>query len=238
MRGLLHPRLVLLGTTLVLGLGLAHAQGLPELSGGTTLPVSLETALSAKHVRVGERITARLSQRVPLGGGYLPAKARILGSIAAYDGHSLSLRFNTLRLGDKTEPLEVRLVAAAFWMDVGQTRDPLDGGDRGTSSPADWTTQQIGRDEVYRSGGSGTVYNQFSEPVGHADTEGVYAAPVAGVPAHAMGPFSTTASGLYDLQDLRLISAGGSGMPIVLGLNGPKWKLDTATALLLEVVGK
>jgi hypothetical protein len=52
------------------------------------------------------------------------------------------------------------LLAAAHWMDVGRTAEPLDGGDRATSNPADWTTMQIGRDQVYRSGGSGTVYSQ------------------------------------------------------------------------------
>jgi len=232
------------GTVLLCGFALSvacakAAQDLPILPAGATLPVSLQTPLSAKRVRVGAAIVAQLSQRVPLtGGGYLPAKARVLGNVVAYDGQSLTLRFTTLALGAQTEAIEVRLVAAAHWLDADHARDPLDGGDRGTSDPADWTTMQIGRDEVYRSGGSGTVYNQYSEPVGHADLEGVYAAPVAGEPARAMGPFSTTSSGLYDLDELRMVSEGGSATPIVFGLAGPKWRLDTATPLLLEVVSK
>jgi hypothetical protein len=213
------------------------AAGLPDLPPGATLPVSLETSLDAKHVRVGQPVVVHLVQRVPLaGGGYLPAKARVVGSVTGYDGHSLSLRFGAVKLKAQTKPVELRLRAAAYWLDADHARDPLDGGDRGTSSPADWTTRQIGRDEVYRSGGAGTVYNQYSEPVGHADLEGVYAAPVAGAPARAMGPFSTTSDELYDLPDLRLSSAGGADAPIVFAVDSPKWKLDTATALLLEVV--
>ena len=213
---------------------------LPRLMPGSTLPVSLEHGLDAKHVRVGQRISARLSQRVPAADGrYLSAKTRLSGTVTAYDGQSLALRFTNLSLGEQSQPVEVRLIAAAQWLDADHARDPLGATDRGDSSPADWTTMQIGRDEVYRSGGSGTVYDQYSQPVGHADLEGVYAAPAApGALPRAMGPFSTTSSGLYDLSELRIVSAGGSGQPIVLGVNSTRWQLQTATALLLELVDK
>jgi hypothetical protein len=121
-------------------------------------------------------VVARLSQRVQLPNGrYLSAKAELVGRVSAYDAHSLAFQFTELRLAGRTEPIAVRLLAAAHWMDVGRTAEPLDGGDRATSNPADWTTMQIGRDGVYRSGGSGTVYNQYSEAVGHADLYSVYA---------------------------------------------------------------
>lgn len=214
------------------------SESLSKLPAGTTLPVSLDTPLRAGQVKVGQKISAHLTQRVPLAEGRaLPAKAHIEGTVTECDGHALALRFTMLTVGRQMGPIDVRLVAAAFWLDADHARDPLDGGDRGTSSPADWTTMQIGRDEVYRSGGSGTVYDQYSRPVGHADLDGVYAAPSGGAPPRAMGPFSTTATGLYDLPGFSIVSAGGNGMPVVLGLKDPKWRLDTATALLLEITG-
>jgi hypothetical protein len=215
------------------------AASLVVLPTGSTLPVILQHKLSAEHVKVGGRVIARLSQRVPLPNGqYLPAKAELVGHVAAYDARSLALKFTELTLTGQTEPIAVRLLAAAHWMDVGRTAEPLDGGDRATSNPADWTTMQIGRDEVYRSGGSGTVYNQYSEPVGHADLYGVYTPPLPGGSAmRAMGPFSTTAKGVYDLPGIAIAAVGGNGQPIVLGLSNPKWRIDSGTALLLEVVG-
>jgi hypothetical protein len=217
----------------------SRSAALVSLPPGRTLPVILQQKLSAGHGKVGDRVVARLSQRVPLpNGGYLLPKAQLVGHVSALDARSLALQFTELKLGGQTEPIAVRLLAAAHWMDVGRTAQPLDGGDRATSNPADWTTMQIGRDEVYRSGGSGTVYNQYSEPVGHADLYGVYAPPLPGGSAmRAMGPFSTTAKGIYDLPGVAIDAAGGTGQPIVLGLSSPKWQLDSGTALLLEVVG-
>jgi hypothetical protein len=208
------------------------------LPSGSTLPVILQQKLSARHTKIGDRVVGRLVQRVPLPDGrYLPAKAELVGSVSAYDARSLSLQFTELKLGGRTEPIAVRLLAAAHWMDVGRTREPLDGGDFATSNPADWTTMQIGRDEVYRSGGSGTVYDQYSQPVGRADLHGVYAPPLpGGSVTRAMGPFSTTARGIYDLPGIAIDGAGGRGQPIVLGLSSPQWQLDSGTALLLEVV--
>ncbi len=225
-------------TALALATLASPAQTPSKLPPGITLPISLDTGLSAKHAQAGQRIDARLTQRVPMADGrYLPAKSRVEGTVVSVDAHSLKLRFDTLVVYGQSAPISTRLVAAAYWLDVDRTRDPLDGGDRGTSSPADWTTMQIGRDEVYRSAGAGTVYDQYSQPVGHADLQGVYAAPRApgGLP-RAMGPFSTTAKGLYNLPALEILSAGGQGQPIELGLSSPKWKLDSHTALLLEVV--
>jgi hypothetical protein len=217
----------------------ASSAVLAPLPSGSTLPVILQHKLSAGHVKIGDRVVARLSQRVPLpSGGYLSPKAELVGRVSGYDARSLTLQFTELKRADQAEPIAVRLLAAAHWMDVGRTREPLDGGDRATSNPADWTTMQIGRDEVYRSAGSGTVYNQYSEPVGCADLYGVYAPPLlGGIAMRAMGPFSTTAKGIYDLPGIIIDAAGGSAQPIVLRFSSPKWQVDSGTALLLEVVG-
>ena len=222
---------------------LAIASGSPQqklapLPQGATLPVTLDKGLNAHHVKIGQRITASLTQRVPLPNRmHLPKKAKLTGSVVSYDGRTLGLQFNELKLGNESRPIDVKLLAAALWLDVEQTQKPLEMSDRSLGNPADWTTMQIGHDEVYRSGWVGTVYDQYSQPVGHADAHGVYAAPnPAGLP-RAMGPFSTTSKGLYDLRWLDIVSPGGNGKPIIFGLSSPKWQLHGQTALLLEVSG-
>jgi hypothetical protein len=218
--------------------GEQKGEELKPLPPGITLPVSLDRTLDQKHLHQGESIVASLYQRVPLAHGvYLSKKAKLLGTAVSSDGKTLELRWTEVRLGHQSVPIAVKLLAAAQWMDVAGTNVPLGGTDRGTSSPADWTTMQIGGDEVYRSGGSGAVYNHFSDRVGDADLFGVYAAPQsAGALPRAMGPFSTTSAGLYDLQWMVLASPGGAGHPIVFGLENHRWQLHAADALLLEVV--
>jgi hypothetical protein len=213
---------------------------LEPLAAGVTLPVSLEQRLDARQVRVGEQITARLMQRVPLANGsYLSSKAKLIGRVVAYDTTSVTLRFDRIRLKEEEEPIQVQLLAAGHWLDVERTQEPLAPPDRSLSNPMDWTTKQIGGDEVYRSGGSGAVYDQYSQPVGHADAFGVYApAGTPGAPPLAMGPFSTTARGLYDLPGVEIASPGGANSPIVLRLTSPKWQLHEQTALLLQTIGK
>jgi hypothetical protein len=211
---------------------------LTPLPPGMTLPVLLAKTLNRKHIQPGQTIVVRLYQRVPLGGGrYLPDKTKIVGVVSGYDGQSLALSFTQLRLGHETEPVSVKLVAVGQWIDVDDTKLPEAATDRSTSNPGDWTTVQIGRDAIYRSGGSGPVFNQYSEPVGSADFSGVYAAPASpGAVPRAMGPFSTTAAGLYDVPGLAIALPGASGRPIVFRVASDKWELHSGDALLLEVI--
>lgn len=240
------PRMVRassIGLLLTLGFttsSAAHAATkLEPLPAGVTLPVSLEQRLDARHVRTGQQITARLMQRVPLAdGSYLSSKARVMGTVVAYDSNSLTLRFDRLRLKQEEEPIQITLLAAGHWLDVERTQEPLAPTDHSLSNPMTWTTKQIGGDEVYRSGGTTVVYDQYSQPVGHADTLGVYGpSQTPGAPPLAMGPFSTTARGLYDLPGVEIASPGGAESSIVLRLTSPKWQLHGQTALLLETIG-
>jgi hypothetical protein len=80
------------------------------------------------------------------------------------------------------------------------------------------------------------VYNQYSDPVGYADLHGVYQdPPSAAEPPRAMGPFSTSATGLHGLPGFSIVSPGDAGVPITLGVSKPKWQIGGA-ALLLKVV--
>lgn len=205
---------------------------------GATLPVIVLRTLKSEDLTVGQPIVARLSQPVPVSADhYLPAKVEIVGNVVSAGASSIAILFTRLRWKGQTVPVHVRLVAAASSNNVFQSTLPVGGTDRGTATQADWTTRQVGGDEVYRSAGYGSVYNRFSEPVGHADLNGVYQSPQEkGELPRAMGPFSTSATGLHGLPDFSIVSPGERGKPIILALSRPKWKLATGDALLLEVV--
>lgn len=209
---------------------------LAPVPAGSTLPVRVEHTLDQEHMRLGEEVKVQLLQRVPLGDKrYLPAGAELVGFVTTATPQQLAITWNELRLHAAAEPVHVRLMAAADSFDVEQTRLPLGGPTRSTS---EWTTRQVGGDEVYGINVPAIVYDQYSRPVARADGTGVYAPPLApGLPERALGPFSTTAAGLYDLPGLTLASHGGEGSaPMVLQLAGDRWRLRANSALLLEVV--
>ena len=205
---------------------------------GTTLPITLMKTAKPMHLVVGQPIRARFIQRVPLSPtSYLPSKVEVVGKVVSSNSSSISILFTQLRWKDEIVPIHLQLVSAASPYAVFQAGMPVGGTDRGTSSPADYTTRQIGGDEVYRSGGSGKVYDEYSQPVGFADLNGVYQDPSsAGEPARAMGPFSTTAAGLYGLESFSIVSPGGAGVPITFSVSKPNWQIASGTALLLKVV--
>jgi hypothetical protein len=207
---------------------------------GILLPVTLETTIRAQKVQPGMPIRCKLAQRVPLGNKqYIPRGTTLLGHVVAAGPDSLSLAFTDLRLREKSVPVSVRLIAAASWYAVYQAELPVGGTDRSTSNPADWTTQQVGGDQVYRAAGFGGVYNSASEPVGNADLWGVYSLPGKdGVPL-AMGPFSTTAKGLFDLRHVEIVASGGPAhAPIAFHMKKTgRWRLERQGALLLQVTG-
>ncbi len=178
---------------------------------GSTLPATLKGSLDAKHVHVGARVAARLVQRVPLAdGGYLASSAEVVGSVTAVSPTELSLLFTTVDWHGSMEPVRVKLLAAASRLDVIETHTPLGGA---THSTSDWTTVQIGGDEVYGVNVATKVYDRYSQPVGRADGTGVYAPPlVPDGPERAMGPFSTTAAGMYDLDGFSIgpVNDGGA----------------------------
>ena len=205
---------------------------------GTTLPVLIDRTLKPHDLQAGQPVNAELAQTVPVSARVsLPQGAKLDGHIVNVNYFSISILFEQLRWKGQTLPVHVRLIAAAATYDVYNTRLPVGGTDRGTSSPADWTTRQVGGDEVYLSAGSGTVYDQYSQPVGYADSSGVYASPSAsGALPHAMGPFSTTATGLHGFRELSVVSSGGANTPITLAASRPDWQIGNGSAFLLEVV--
>ena len=167
----------------------------------------------------------------------LPAGTKLEGRVVSVSDKSISILFDQLRWKNQTLPVRVRLIAAAAPNNVYDTKLPLGATDRSTSNPNDWTTRQVGGDEVYLSGGSGKVYDRYSQPVGFADFSGVYASPSSpDQPPRAMGPFSTTASGLHGFPALSIVSEGGANEPITLAATRPNWQIGNGSAFLFEVV--
>jgi hypothetical protein len=204
---------------------------------GATLPVLIDRTLTARNLQPGQPVSARLAQIVPISAQVcLPQGAKLDGHVVNVSASSISILFDQLSWKGRTLPVHVRLVAAAAYSNVYEARLPLGGSDRGTASPADWTTRQVGGDEVYLSAGTGTVYDKYSRPVGFADFTGVYSSPAPGKLPRAMGPFSTTATGLHGLDEFSIVSAGGAGDPITLAISSPAWHILSGSALLLEVV--
>ena len=218
--------------------GKAHAVFAP-LPPGSTVPVTLDRKLDSRDARPGEVVVAHLSQRIPLGSGaYFPDKGELVGQVVANSGTLLTLQFESLRLESQSEPVSVQLRAAADWLAVEQTEYPIGATDRGTSNPSQWTTRQLGGDEVYLANGTGKVYDRYSQPVGMANGYGVFAYPAfPGAAPRALGPFSTTAKGLFSLPGLSIVSDGSRDGRIVLRVTGSKWQLRAHDALLLQVTG-
>ena len=213
----------------------AHAK-LAAPPAGATLPVVLQGTLDADHATPGQSVRARVSQRVPLGGGnYLPNGAELAGTVEKAGANQLALEWTKLSWHGQDVALHVRLIAAAASFDVEQTKIPL-GGPTGRST-SDWTTRQVGGDELVGVNVPATVYDQYSQPVGRADGTGVYA-PAArpGGLERAMGSFSTTAKGLYGLAGWTIVSLGDAGGPMVLGVPARGRKLGSGAAMLLQVV--
>ena len=175
-------------------------EGLPTLPAGTTLPAQLSRTLHAGRVAPGFPLRATTTQRIPLGNQtYLPSGVVLEGKVVATAPHVLTIQFDTITFHVHSLPIATRALAAASFVAVGETGIPANGStDRGNSSPASWTTAQVGGDQVVRSGWSGPVINGTTQTVGSADYWGVYTLPATPDAApHALGPFSANSSGLF-----------------------------------------
>ena len=227
--------------------------GQDKIPVGTILPVQLNSSLRSDKARVGEQISARIMQDVPLPGGRkIHAGAKVIGHIVAARPPAtgmmadLSLRFDTLATGKRRVPMITNLRALATMMDVSEAQVPESGPDRGTSENA-WTTDQIGGEVVYRGGvvangsnivgnsvlGSGVLVNLRSRPGTKCRGE------MAGNDQmQALWVFSSDACGLYDLPNLTLAHAGRSDPVGQIKLLSDKGnvKLRAGSGMLLRVI--
>jgi len=227
--------------------------GQDEIPVGTILPVQLNSSLRSDKAQVGEPISARIMQDVPLPGGRkIHAGAKVIGHIVAarpaVNGMmaDLSLRFDTLATGRRRVPMITNLRALATMMDVSEAQVPESGPDRGTSED-EWTTDQIGGEVVYRGG----VVAHGSNIVGNSVLGSGVLVHVAAKPGlkcrgevdgndqlQALWVFSSDACGLYDLPNLNLSHAGRTDPvgQITLHSNKGNVKIRGGSGMLLRVI--
>src|SRR5579863_662355 len=105
----------LFATLIVLSTQLSAQETIPV---GTILPVQLNSSLRSDKARVGEQISARVMQDVPLPGGRrIHAGSKVIGHIVsarpAVNGMlaDLSFRFDTLAMGKQRFAMTTNLRA-------------------------------------------------------------------------------------------------------------------------------
>ena len=230
---------------------------------GTILPARLSSAIDTRNSRMGDRISARVMQDVPLSGSptlgsgqsapgertrKIPAGAQLIGEVVAVKPGSVSWKFDRLVVHGKSIPIRTNLRALASMMEIHDAQLPTNaaGGDRG-SSELDWNTVQVGGDVVY--GRRGGVVVRGGEVVGHSVFgDGVLANPVAvsgspcrgslGVEApQALWLFSASACGLYGYPDVWIAHAGRSApLGVVVLASHGRIKIRAGSGILLRVV--
>ncbi len=229
------------------------AAQLKTLPVGLYLPVALHHALKAGDTRPGTPIQAYTTQRIPVAAGlYLPRGVEVLGTVvASADGpaqSNLTLRFNTLRYGSHDLPLHADALAIGNFSNVADTYIPQAVvTDLTDSSPANWTTRQLGGDILTREAWYGVLVNTRTQRVGFGDFHGIYADPQAPSDTHsdapadtplvarlprALGAFSSTASGLYGFDHAATLASGNGDITVT---SPGRAELRAADNLLLKI---
>lgn len=187
---------------------------------GQTLPVSLEHGVRAGRSQPGAAVVGYVTQRVPVSAQtYLPRGAEVLGTVVRSTAASgaqpaeITLRFDRLRWHGSTVPLPASAVALADVSEVRRSELPINGiADRDVPGPANWTTEQVGGDQLMRSGWVGELDGKGMRKVGFADFHGVYGDPASLAGGHslprALGAFSADAQGLYGFDEAAVLRTG------------------------------
>jgi hypothetical protein len=142
-------------------------------------------------------------------------------------------------------PLKTNLRAIASMIEVQQALLPEAGPDR-ASPPEDWTTQQVGGEQVYRGGGP---VARGDETVGVPVPYGVLGALQSDAPCRgaldgnsqpqALWIFSTDACGAYGFGDMTVEHYGRTSPEGTIALVSKSGKLNirSGSGLLLRVQG-
>ena len=232
---------------------------------GTILPARLSSAIDTRKSKIGDRITARVMQDIPLGGSparpggqnvqgrstpRVPAGARLVGEIVGVQQESVSWKFDRLVVQGRSIPIQTNLRALASVTEIHDAQLPSNtaGGDRG-SSQLDWNTVQVGGDVVY--GRRGGVVMQGGEVVGHSVFgDGVLVTPVAERGSQCRGSigegrpqafwlFSASACGLYGYPEVWIVRAGKSNpVGVTVIASRGRIKIEVGSGILLRVLGE
>jgi hypothetical protein len=210
---------------------------------GTVLPLRLETSLKADRIHAGQQIRSRVMQDIP--GTHIRKGTTVLGQVVSFTPARLELRFDTLVTHGQRIALHTDLRALASLLEVEEAQIPEGGPDKGI--PAyDYTTRQIGGEEVYRGGGPvarGVI--PVAEPTpdgarGQLSSNPPCRASIAdNINSQALWLFSTDACGIYGFPNLVIEHARRTNPVgnIVLVPNGSRLNIRSGSGLLLRVQG-
>lgn len=216
--------------------------GQQEIAAGTVLPLRLETTLKPGRVHAGDQIRAEVMQDIP--GTQVRRGARMTGHVLSTTAKSITLRIDTIAGKHSHILIRTSLRAIASMMEVSLAEDPESGPDRGLP-PADWTTQQVGGEQVYRGGGP---VASGMETVGEPTPYGALGRTRANPPCRgavagndkpqALWVFSTNACGTYGFPGVTIEQSGRSSPQgiIVLDFGSGNVVIRSGSGLLLRVL--
>jgi hypothetical protein len=155
------------------------AEGVTTIPVGTILPVRLNSTLSSYQSKLGQKITGRVMQNIPLPhSASIKEGSKVVGHIvdvtAANSGTRarITLRFDQLLSSHHTIPITTDLRVIAGFMDLDEAQIPTLGA--GESEVYRWlTTVQIGGDVVYGDGGPVIAGDDSHQVVGKRIDGGV-----------------------------------------------------------------
>jgi hypothetical protein len=195
-----------------------------QIPAGTILPIRLNHGFSSKNARVGQQLTGRIMQDVPLpGSGKIPEGSQVIGTILSVssagsnNAGKVTLRFDQIEVHHHRAAMVTNLRAIASPMEVQFAQIPETSPGFGTPYP--WaTTSLIGGDVKYGTGGP--VTDRGSQVVGEGTYEGVLvhvrAQPESGCRGEldgnqqlqALWVFSADSCGAYGMAGARIMHAG------------------------------
>lgn len=215
--------------------------GQSAVPAGTVLPLRLDTGLNASKVKAGQEIRARIMQDIP--GTQIHRGAHVQGHVLNATPARLELRFDTLIANRQHMALTTDLRALASFMEVESAQIPESGPDRATP-PSDYTTSQIGGEQVYRGGGPvARGITTVAEPTPYGARGQLHSNPpcraaIAGNDRpQAFWLFSTDACGVYGIYGLTIEHAGRTNPVGTIALVSKTGKLNirSGSGLLLRV---
>ncbi len=194
-----------------------------DLPAGTALPVMLNSSLDAKKDKPGEKIEGKIMQDVPLpSGGQIKSGSHVKGHVVAVTmpgiaGSRIAVTFDQIQDHGQVIHLSVNLRALASTESVFDAKLPM-GNQSDSESSDEWMTKQVGGDVVNRGRG---IVASTSGIVGRYTGSGVWGRLTAESDAgcsttsgndseQALWVFSTSACGVYGLNDVQLTHNGSS----------------------------
>jgi len=225
-----------------------------QIPAGTILPVRLNHGFSSKSTRVGQQLTGRIMQDVPLpGSGKIPEGSKVIGtilSVSTAENNSLgkiAFQFAQIEIHHRRMALVTNLRAIASPTEVQFAQIPET--TLGFGTPYAWaTTDLIGGDVKYGAGGP--VTDRGSQVVGEGTYEGVLvhvrAQPESGCRGdldgnqqlQALWVFSADSCGVYGMVGARIMHAGRNAPigEITLSSDSGDVNVRSGSGMLLRVI--